>query len=85
MNGRWRSRVCGAGTPLENNATRRTALAAWTDRDVEGLGWAASPVINDGTRLTVEMCPVDGSLFVAGWEADGRNGAAPVTAFTEVA
>jgi hypothetical protein len=30
------------------------------------------------------MCPADGALKVAGWEADDRGGAAPATAFTEI-
>jgi len=78
----WRPRVCGDGTPEENNRRRIAALAEWRGRDVEGLGWASAPVVNAFTRLAVEACPSTGSLQVAGWEDDARGGAAPVTAAT---
>lgn len=80
----WRPRVCGTGPPAADNAARRDALAGWTDRDSDRLDWATAPVVNHHTRLTVEMCPADGSLGVAGWEADGKGGAHPVTAFTRL-
>jgi hypothetical protein len=80
----WRPRVCGEGTPAENNHRRTTAMRAWTERDSDDFGWATAPVLNAKTRLTVEMCPAAGTLKVAGWEADGRGSAAPATAFTEI-
>ena len=79
----WRPRVCGEGTPVENNCRRVAAMAAWTDRHPPGLAWAAAPVVNACTRVAVEMCAATGRLLVAGWEADGK-GAIPVTAATEV-
>lgn len=79
---RWRPRACGDGAPVENNIRRRTALAAWTDRDADHFEWVTSPVLNACTRLSVEMCPATGVLTVAGWEADGQGSAARVTAIT---
>ncbi|HJQ57155.1 MAG TPA: hypothetical protein VJ890_09630 [Vineibacter sp.] len=75
----WEPRVCGVGTPVENNRRRRAALAPWTGRAGRCFGWAQAPVVNSFTRLTVEMEAACGALRVAGWEADGRGGAAPVT------
>lgn len=80
----WRPRVCGVGTPAENNHRRTTAMRAWIGRDSGDFGWAAAPVLNGKTRLTVEMCPASGGLSVAGWEADGRGNAESVTAFTTI-
>lgn len=77
----WRPRACGAGEPVENNIRRRTALAAWTGRDVRGFDWVTAPVLNACTRLSVEMCPATGELTVAGWEADSGS-AARVTAIS---
>ena len=79
----WRPRVCGVGTPVENNRRRTAAMIAWSGRDADHFGWATDPVLNAKTRLTVEMCPAAGTLKVAGWEDDGRGSAAPATAFTE--
>ncbi len=78
----WRPRACGAGEPVENNIRRRTALAAWTGRDVRGFDWVTAPVLNACTRLSVEMCPATGELTVAGWEGDERGSAARVTAIS---
>lgn len=75
----WRPRRCGEGTPVDNNVQRRTALAAWRDRDAPEFAWAAAPVLNACTRLSVEMCAATGRLAVAGWEAGG-NGAERATA-----
>ena len=79
----WRPRVCGEGTPVENNRRRVAAMAAWTDRHPPGLSWAVPPVVNACTRVAVEMCAATGHLLVAGWEANG-NSAIAVTAVTEV-
>lgn len=67
----WRPRRCGEGEPAENNIRRRTALAAWRDRDVVDAGWVTKPVLNSCTRLSVEMHAATGRLVVAGWEAGG--------------
>ena len=75
----WRPRVCGEGTPLENNRRRVTALAACTGAHPPNLEWVTAPVMNSCTRVAVEMCAASGRLVVAGWEAAGR-----VTAVTEV-
>lgn len=80
ISGGWRPRVCGTGTPVENNRRRSAAMIAWSGRDADDFGWAVSPVLNAKTRLTVEMCPATGRLVVAGWEADGRGSAARATA-----
>ncbi|MBI2740598.1 MAG: hypothetical protein HYX38_29140 [Rhodospirillales bacterium] len=75
----WRPRVCGEGTPIENNRRRIAAMAACTGVHPPNLEWAAAPVMNAFTRVAVEMCASSGQLVVAGWEATGR-----VTAFTEL-
>ena len=80
----WRPRVCGAGTPAENNSRRMAALFSWRGRDADDFGWATAPVLSAKTRLTVEMCPAAGTLKVAGWEDDERGSAEPVTAFTRI-
>jgi len=69
----WRPRCCGAGAAVENNVRRRAALAAWKDRDAPDFDWAAAPVLNACTRLSVEMWPATGRLAVAGWEAGGGS------------
>ena len=68
----WRPRVCGEGTPVENNRRRVAAMAACTGRHPPDLEWAMAPVVNVCTRVAVEMCAASGRLVVAGWEADGR-------------
>ena len=78
----WRPRACGSGEPVENNIRRRSALAAWSERDADGFEWATVPVLNACTRLSVEMCAATGQLTVAGWEADERGSAARVTAIS---
>jgi hypothetical protein len=75
----WRPRVCGEGTPVENNRKRVAAMAANAGVHPPDLQWVAPPVVNPCTRLAVEMCAASGRLVVAGWEAEGR-----VTAVTEV-
>jgi hypothetical protein len=59
-------------------------MAAWAGRGAAGYDWARPPVVNACTRLTVEMCPADGSLAVAGWEANESGSAQPVTALTRI-
>lgn len=68
----WRPRVCGEGTPVENNRRRVAAMAACTGRHPPDLEWAMPPIVNACTRVAVEMCAASGRLVVAGWEADGR-------------
>ncbi len=79
----WRPRQCGYGPPVDNNRRRRAALADWAGRSCQEFGWATPPVVNECTRLTVDMCPATGRLAVMGWEPDGRGGASPATAYTE--
>jgi hypothetical protein len=74
----WRPRCCGEGTPVENNRSRRAALAAWTGRGSE-VDWVSGPVLNACTRVSVEMSPATGRLVVAGWENATR--ATDVTVF----
>jgi hypothetical protein len=78
----WRPRCCGTGTPVDNNRRRCTALAAWTGRDADDEAWVAHPVLNETTRLSVQMAPATGRLVVAGWEPDGHGSAARATAVT---
>ena len=81
----WRPRVCGLGTPADNNRRRRAALAAWAGQDCADKAWVADPVLNDTTRVSVEMSPATGRLVVAGWEPDGRGSAARATEITTFA
>jgi hypothetical protein len=81
----WRARVCGEGTPADNNRRRRAALAGWAGQDCADKEWVAHPVLNECTRLSVEMSPATGALVVAGWEPDGRGSAARATAVTSFA
>jgi hypothetical protein len=74
----WQPRVCGEGTPVENNRKRVAAMAAIAGHPAD-LEWAVPPVVNAFTRLVVEMCAASGRLIVAGWEAEGR-----VTAVTKI-
>lgn len=68
----WRPRVCGEGTPIDNNRRRVSAMAACDGRHSPELEWAVAPVVNAFTRLAVEMCAASGRLIVAGWEESGR-------------
>jgi hypothetical protein len=68
---RWRPRCCGEGPPVENNRSRRAALAAWAGRGTD-VEWVSGAVRNACTRVSVEMSPSTGQLVVAGWEAEGR-------------
>jgi hypothetical protein len=67
----WRPRCCGEGTPIENNRSRRAALATWAGRDAD-IEWVSGPVLNACTRVSVEMSPATGRLVVAGWEDSAR-------------
>jgi hypothetical protein len=84
MTAGWRLRARGEGSPIDNNRRRSASLVTWSGRDADDFGWVMPPVINACTRLTVDMCPRDGTVAVAGWEADGHGGAMPVTAVTRV-
>jgi len=81
----WRPRVCGEGSPGPNNRARVSALSGWAGREGTDFAWAAPPVMNACTRLTVELAPTTGAVVVAGWEPDGRGGVAPATATTRYA
>ncbi|MBM3646883.1 MAG: hypothetical protein FJX11_03735 [Alphaproteobacteria bacterium] len=74
----WEARVCGEGAPAENNRRRVAAMNAFGGRHPPHLEWSVSPIVNEYTRLAVEMCAASGRLVVAGWETSGR-----VTAITE--
>jgi len=67
----WRPRCPGEGTPVENNRSRRAALATWTGRGAD-VDWVSGPVLNACTRVSVEMLPATGELVVAGWEDSAR-------------
>lgn len=67
----WRPRCPGEGTPVENNRSRRAALARWTGRGAD-VDWVSGPVLNACTRVSVEMLPATGELVVAGWEDSAR-------------
>src|SRR5882757_4860075 len=41
----WRPRVCGEGTPIENNRRRVTAMAGCADVHPPKLDWAVAPVV----------------------------------------
>jgi hypothetical protein len=79
----WRPRRCGSEEPVTNNLLRRSAIVEWSGVHEPGFTWATPPVVNECTRLTVDMCPASGRLAVMGWEPDGRGSAVPVTRPTE--
>lgn len=71
----WEARVGGdqlfSASPTEvggNSTLRREALAAWTAPFGNGFDWVSAPVLNQFTRIAVEMCPAAGVLRVAGYE-----------------
>ena len=51
-----------------NSRIRREAIAAWTAPFGNGFDWVAAPVLNQFTRIAVEMCPAEGLLRVLGYE-----------------
>lgn len=54
----------------ENSRKRAATLAGFDGRLREGrFSWVVEPVLNRCTRLAVEMCPADGILRVAGYDA----------------
>ncbi|HTR87256.1 MAG TPA: hypothetical protein VMI56_22430 [Reyranella sp.] len=80
----WRPRCCGLGPPGDNNRRRRSTLAAWSGRDANDFTWVSAPVLNECTRLAVEMCPASERLLVQGWEPDGLGSAQPATVITSI-
>ena len=79
----WRSRCNTVDDPVASNQQRRMGLATWAGRDDDTFAWAAPPVLNKDTRLTVEMCAASGRLAVMGWEPNGKGSVEPVTRRTE--
>jgi hypothetical protein len=43
MTAAWRPRVCGEGSPIDNNRRRAASLAAWSGRDADDFDWAMPP------------------------------------------
>lgn len=76
----WEPRVCGVGSPEENNARRIAALSAWAGRETPMFEWVVPPVLNSFTRLSIDMSPTSGVLRVIGWEPDASGIAMPVSA-----
>ena len=54
-----------------NSRNRREALAGWQGRFADGgFAWVTPPVLNQFTRIAVEMCPANGVLRVLGFEVE---------------
>ena len=79
----WRTEQAGMGgarierRPCSRAATRRRPratsagseqLAAWTGEFAGSFAWVTPPVLNQFTRLAVEMCPARGVLRAVGYE-----------------
>src|SRR6185369_12023543 len=69
----WEARVGGnqlftAAPVAGNSVVRRAALAGWTAPFGNGFDWVTPPVLNQFTRLAVEMCAAQGILRVVGYE-----------------
>jgi hypothetical protein len=83
----WEARVGGdvvmTATMAEaanGSRNRRECLAGWNGSFVESFSWLVEPVLNRFTRVAVEMCPMSGTLRVAGYEkAADRDGAEQAT------
>ena len=71
----------------DNSCTRREQLAAWPGEFAcQNFDWVTPPVLNQFTRLAVEMCPAKGVLRAVGYEtATGAELPAPVTLTCELA
>lgn len=56
------------------SGTRSAAMAAMlgSPQAAEGLGWLRPPILVPATRMACVMVPRDGTVFVQGWEADGK-------------
>lgn len=53
----------------QQSRARREGLATWRGSfDRDSLGWVAPPVLNQYTRIAVEMCPARGILRAVGYE-----------------
>ena len=71
----------------DNSCTRREQLAAWPGEFAcQNFDWVTPPVLNQFTRLAVEMCPATGVLRAVGYEKPtGAELPAPVTLTCELA
>jgi hypothetical protein len=52
----------------ERNLSRQRQLSAWTGEFAGSFAWVTPPVLNQFTRLAVEMCPAKGVLRAVGYE-----------------
>jgi hypothetical protein len=53
-----------------NSRRRSDALAGWAGTFTrDSFAWVAAPVLNQFTRLAIEMCPAQGILRVMGYES----------------
>jgi hypothetical protein len=70
----------------QKSRARREQLAAWRgDLSKANFSWVVQPVLNQFTRLAVEMSPARGTLRVVGYEkATGAELPAPVTLTCEL-
>ncbi len=77
----WEARI-GGGKLLSstyedaaaNSRARREALVGWPGRFADSnFDWVAPPVLNEFTRIAVEMCPATGLLRVLGYEVANQG------------
>ena len=71
----------------ENSRKRRQALAGWSGQFARGsFEWVTPPVLNQQTRLAVELCPANGRLRAVGFEAvQGKELPEPATQICDLA
>jgi len=84
----WEARVQAASLitrsyeeAAENSRKRRESLAAWSGQFAHAsFDWVTPPILNQQTRLAVELCPALGRLRAVGFEAvAGRDMPEPAT------
>src|SRR5262245_43889282 len=70
-----------------NSRKRRQALAGWSGQFARGnFEWVTPPVLNQQTRLAVELCPANGRLRAVGFESvEGMELPEPATQICDLA
>ena len=71
----------------QRSRARQVLLAAWPGQFArDNFDWVVPPVLNQFTRLAIEMCPAKGILRAVGYEqATGAELPAPATQICELA
>ena len=88
----WEGRIganvmftCSHDEARANSRTRHAALASWEAPFVGTFDWVTEPVLNQYTRIGVEMSAASGILRVMGYESvPGFELPQPVTQMCEI-